>query len=141
MARRAFAPSRPKVDGTTAIKTCSSSAPPGHEAVELRLRIKRRRQAQDLIGLLVLPDFALEPLKLLTLVRGQSFSFSRIAFALANPAPQRLRHAPDLRRHRYDGGSTWFVTLHLVANQSDCPPSQLLRKPNSIAHELSSHGI
>lgn len=94
-------------------------------AVLLRRRKISRRLAQDLIGLPQLAVLPLQRLDPLALIRRRATAGARVALRQADPVPQRLARADDLRRDRGDRRSLRRMIAPVLQHHPNCPFSNL----------------
>src|SRR5208283_5202771 len=97
-------------------------------AVELRHRKISACLAQDLIGLTQFAVFSLERLDPLALIRRRARASARIALRVANPVPQRLARAADLRRNRRDCGPLRRMIAPMLLHHPNRPSPDLRRE-------------
>src|SRR5690606_22987220 len=109
-------------------RTCTGGrAPPGQ---------KRRRLAQDLVGLAQLAHFALQGLDPRLLIRRQPGPKPAVALGPTDPSPQRLRLAADLPGHRRDRRPLGAVLALVIQDHPHRPLTHL----GCVPREFVAHG-
>src|SRR5690606_32659310 len=102
----------------------------------LSLGKKRRRLAQDLVGLAQLAHFALQGLDPRLLIRRQPGPKPAVALGPTDPSPQRLRLAADLPGHRRDRRPLRAVLALVIQDQPHRPLTHL----GCVPRQFVAHG-